>query len=141
MVRTVLAFGSFDIVHPGHLSYLESARKLGSRLIVIVARDSSIRMLKHRDPVFSERERVRLIGALKPVDLAVLGNRIKGKEGIYRILKRFRPDVIALGYDQQVDVDGLKGKLKEYGIDARVVRIGLKGGEENHKSSRLARLL
>ncbi len=137
MKKTVLGFGSFDIVHPGHLTYLEKAKALGNRLIVIVARDSSIRMFKHRKPVFNEKERVRMIGALKPVDLAVLGNKIKDKNGIYAVLKRYKPDVIALGYDQRVDVPRLKGNLRTYGINARIVRIGLAKGESRHKSSRL----
>ena len=141
MAKTVLAFGSFDIVHPGHLSYLEKARTLGDRLVVIVARDSSIRMFKHRNPAFSERDRVRLIGSLRPVDLAVLGNRVKGKEGIYRILKRFRPEVIALGYDQRVDEKELEARLAEYGIKSRIVRIGMRKGEARYKSSKLSRFL
>ncbi len=139
--KTVLAFGSFDIVHPGHLSYLEKAKRLGDRLVVIVARDSSIMMFKHRKPVFSEKERVRMISALKPVDLAVLGNRVSGKEGIYRVLRRYRPDVIALGYDQRADIPEMRRRLASYGLKPAIVRIGVDPREKKCKSSRFSRLL
>ncbi len=141
MTKIVLAFGSFDIVHPGHLSYLEAAKRLGDRLVVIVARDSSIRRFKRREPAFSERERVRLIGALKPVDLAVLGNRVRGKEDMFVVLKKYNPAVVALGYDQKVGVADIERRLTRFGIEAKVVRIGLKPEERSRKSSRLRRFV
>ncbi|MEM3839223.1 MAG: adenylyltransferase/cytidyltransferase family protein [Candidatus Micrarchaeaceae archaeon] len=136
--KTVLAFGSFDIVHPGHLSYLEKARRLGSKLIVVVARDSTIRMLKKHEPVFRERERLRMIRALRFVDMAALGNRVKDRDGIYEILGRYKPDIIALGYDQRADVEKMKKYLCERGIRARIVRIGLNASEAKYKSSSLS---
>ncbi len=139
MATTVLAFGSFDIVHPGHLSYLEKARALGTRLVVVVARDESIMRFKRRRPLFREEDRLRIIGALKPVDEAVLGNRLRGAGDMFRILKRYRPDIVALGYDQIVDAAKLRRSLREYGIRARVVRIGVKHGEAGYKSAALRR--
>ena len=115
MATTVLAFGSFDIVHPGHLSYLEKARALGTRLVVVVARDESIMRFKRRRPLFREEDRLRIIGALKPVDEAVLGNRLRGAGDMFRILKRYRPDIVALGYDQIVDAAKLRRSLRDYG--------------------------
>jgi FAD synthetase len=141
MKKTVLAFGSFDLLHPGHLDYLSKARKLGDTLVVIVGRDDSIRRFKGRDPLFKEKDRVSMVGSLRMVERAVLGNRISDKNGIYRILKRLRPDVIALGYDQRVDMAELKRRLRRYGLRSRIVRIKAGRRFASYKSSRLRKLL
>jgi FAD synthetase len=130
-MRTVLAFGCFDILHMGHYTYLKSARKLGDKLTVIVARDSTIRKFKKREPVLDEESRRRLVESLKFVDSAILG----GRGDRYEIIKRIKPSVIALGYDQKQDEKVLRGKLKEMGIKARVVRIRKSFNPQQHKSS------
>jgi len=107
-----MAFGSFDLLHPGHVAFLQAARRLGNRLVVAVARDSSIKKIKGRRPLFSERERLRHLRQLRVVDEAVLG----GKRDFYAIVRRVKPDVIALGYDQAADA----AKLDRL---ARVVRL------------------
>lgn len=99
--------GSFDILHCGHLAYLKSAKKLGDYLVVIVARNSNIRKIKGREPVFDEEARRGMVGSLKIVDKAVIGN----KGDMYKILGEIRPDIIALGYDQKVDIKLLKKNL------------------------------
>lgn len=141
MAKTVMAFGSFDILHPGHLLYLESARKLGDRLIVVVARDRSIAMFKGRKSVFREGDRLRMVSSLRVVDRAVLGNKIKGPDGIYNIIRDYRPDVIAIGYDQRADMKDLNRWLKKNGIKARVVRIRRRMSPARYKSSVLRRIL
>lgn len=108
----MMAFGSFDLLHPGHVAFLQAARRLGSRLVVVVARDSRIKRIKGRKPLFSERERLRHLRQLRVVDKAVLG----GRRNFYAIVRRVKPDVIALGYDQAADA----GKLKRF---AKVVRL------------------
>ena len=123
MKGIVLAFGSFDLFHPGHLNYLESARKYGSKLIVIVARDESIKTIKERSPIFNEKDRVRVLKALKIVDNAVIGKKLRTPEDKYNIIKKYLPDVIAFGYDQKVDEKKLKKWLKKNNIKARIVRI------------------
>ena len=99
---TVMAFGTFDILHPGHLHYLAEAKSLGgenARLVVVVARDSNVERLKGSKPVNDENSRLEIIRALRVVDEAVPGN-----EGdIYEIVRERNPDVIALGYDQLAD--------------------------------------
>ena len=67
-----MASGVFDILHLGHLHYLEESKKLGDELIVVIATDETVRKLKH-EPVTSEQIRLELVKALKPVDDAVLG--------------------------------------------------------------------
>ena len=130
-MKKVLAFGCFDILHMGHYTYLKNARRLGDRLIVVVARDSTIRKFKKREPVLDEESRRKLVASLKFVDSAILGSA--GDR--YEVIKRIKPSVIALGYDQEEDEKALKKKLKEMGIKARVVRIRKSFNPEQNKSS------
>lgn len=136
-----MATGSFDILHPGHIYYLSKAKALGSRLIVVVARDSSIELFKKRKPLFNETERAELLGSLKMVDIAVLGNRISGREGIFSIIRKYRPDIIAMGYDQKPGAGRLRRWLKENGINAKVVRISCSPHKRRNKSSFIRKII
>jgi len=108
----------FDILHTGHLHYLREARRLGDELYVVVATDATVRRRKH-EPITPERMRVELVDALKPVDHAILG-----KEGdMFDIVMQVKPDIIALGHDQQFSELELEHRLKQRGIDAKVVRL------------------
>ncbi len=110
MVR-VMASGVFDIIHTGHISYLEQAKSHGDELIVVVACDNTVRRKKH-EPVTPEDMRVRIVGALKPVDGAVLG-----KDGdIFDTVREIRPDVVVLGFDQNFNKDILSKELEERGL-------------------------
>ncbi|MGD0729574.1 MAG: adenylyltransferase/cytidyltransferase family protein [Candidatus Micrarchaeaceae archaeon] len=140
-MKIVLAFGSFDFIHPGHLSYLAEAKKLGDKLIVIVSRDSSIRMIKHTNPLFDEKARVKMISSLKMVDKAVLGNKLNEPSDIYNIFKKYRPDVIALGYDQKANITEMRRQLVRYGINARIIRLHTKVNPRIYKSSKLVKRL
>jgi FAD synthetase len=114
----VMASGVFDILHSGHLHYLEEAKGLGDELVVVVATDATVRQRKH-EPVTPEKMRLELVNALKPVDRAVLG-----REGdMFEVVREICPDVIALGYDQQFDVDQLEQELNCRGLHVRVVRL------------------
>jgi FAD synthetase len=113
----VLATGTFDILHPGHLRYLEEAKKLGDELWVIVARESNI---KHKPkPIMPEKHRLKMISALKIVDRAILGS----KKDMFEPLRKIKPDIITVGADQHFDVGELEAELKKRGINAKVVRI------------------
>lgn len=101
----VVAFGVFDLLHPGHLKFLESAAKLGSSLTVVVTRDARVIADKGREPVFSERERLAMVKALRVVDEAILGDR----PGEYTVLGKVKPDTVALGHDQRVPKAVAKG--------------------------------
>ncbi len=118
MVR-VMATGVFDIIHLGHLHYLEESKKLGDELVVVVATDSTVRKRKH-EPITPEKMRLELVSALKPVDKAVLG-----KEGgdIYEIVKELGPDVITIGYDQPFDERALTRELLKRGMKVKVIRM------------------
>ncbi len=117
MVR-VLATGTFEILHPGHLLYLEEAKKLGDELFVIVARDVNVKKRK-RTPIIGEEQRLKMISALKVVDKAMLGS----KEDMYEPLYSIKPDVIAIGYDQDFDEVMLERELTKRGFKSKVVRI------------------
>ncbi len=113
-----MATGVFDILHPGHLHYLEEARKLGDELVVVVATDKTVRERKH-DPITPEEMRLKMIQNLRPVDRAVLG-----KDGnIYDIVREVKPDIIALGYDQTHDPEVIKKELADFGMSVEVVRL------------------
>jgi len=118
--KRVLAFGTFDGLHPGHLFYLEQAKKLGKELIVVIARDSTVKKIKKREPILKEKERKHLIESLKPVDKAVLGAK-KGSR--FEILKKLKPNLIVLGYDQKPGKKELEKELKKKKIKAEIKRI------------------
>jgi len=117
--KTVMVGGVFDLLHLGHIHYFEEAKKHGNRLVVVVARDSTARKMKHT-PITPEDMRVELIGALKVVDEALLGD----EKDIYATVEKVKPDVIALGYDQRHDEEEIKRELKKRGLKAEVIRLG-----------------
>jgi FAD synthetase len=115
---TVLATGVFDILHLGHLYYLTEARKLGDRLVVVVARDETAKRIK-RPPIVPEHLRLEMVRCLKPVDEAVLGDR----DDFYRVVEHIKPDIIALGHDQRHDPEKIRAELAKRGLGATVVRL------------------
>lgn len=94
-----MIFGTFDIVHPGHLYFFTEARKLAKNpyLIVSIARDANVERIKGRKPFHRERTRAKHVLNTGLVDRVVLGSL---KDHMPHILK-LAPDIIALGYDQQ----------------------------------------
>ena len=104
----VMAVGVFDLLHAGHLHYLEQAKSLGNHLTVVVAHDDTVRIRKH-EPVTNHDLRRRMVEGLKPVDEAIVGN--SPEVSIFEILPIVNPDVIALGYDQEHAEDSIKQKL------------------------------
>ena len=113
----VVATGTFDILHPGHLYYLEESRRLGDELVVIVARDANV---KHKpQPILPEEQGLRMVRALRPVDHALLGDL----HDMFRPIEEFRPDIITLGFNQHFDEESLRQRLRDRGLDADVVRI------------------
>jgi FAD synthetase len=115
----VVATGTFTILHPGHILYLKEAKKLGDELIVIVARDKMVKRKKLNNFI-PEGQRLEVVRALKMVDKAILGD----EGNIFKPIMEIRPDIIALGKDQDFDEEELKVKLVERGLSTRVVRIG-----------------
>ncbi|MDD1717450.1 MAG: FAD synthase [Methanoregulaceae archaeon] len=122
-MKRVVATGTFDILHPGHLYYLEESGRLGDELHVIVARDANVR---HKPrPVIPEAQRLKMVAALKPVDYARLGDPVD----IFRPIQEIRPAVITLGFNQHFNEDQLKFELSQRNLAADVVRIGAYSGD------------
>jgi len=126
-IRKVMCFGTFDNLHPGHRSFLEQAKKHGDHLIVVVARDRNVKKLKGKWPREKEKIRWQKVKSLNFIDRAILG-QLRDK---FKIIKKYKPAVICLGYDQAVDIH----KLKKV-FSGRIVR--LKPYKERiYKSSKL----
>lgn len=111
---TVLVFGTFDLFHPGHEYFLTEAKKHGTRLVVVVARDANVERIKGRRPQQDERARLSRVQQYDAVDEARLGYEAWSQH--LTILDEVRPDVICLGYDQQATIP--HGPWKVVHIDA-----------------------
>ena len=119
MVR-VVATGTFDIIHPGHIRFLKEAKKLGDELIVIVAREKNVR---HKPkPIIPEEQRRRVVEGIKYVDKAILGD----EHDMFKPIMELKPDIIVLGHDQHFNEKWLEEELKKRGLNTRVVRIKAK---------------
>lgn len=112
----VVAQGTFDILHPGHVHYLTDAAGMGDELHVIIARGENV---DHKEkPILSNRQRRDVVAALDVVDEARVGH----PSDIFAPIEELDPDVIALGYDQHHDEDAIQAELDERGIDCTVER-------------------
>ena len=131
-----MVFGTFDIVHLGHLNLFRQARKLGDYLVVVVARDKTSKKIKKITLVNNEKERLEFLKNIKSIDQAILGNKID----YYKVIKTEKPDVIALGYDQQNFIDKLEDKIKEFKLNTKVVRMKSHKPEQ-HKSENIRKKL
>jgi FAD synthetase len=135
--RIVLASGVFDLLHLGHVRFLEEAKKAGgpnAELIVIIARDSTAEKRKGMRPVVPENQRSALIASLKIVDEAILGYE---DFDIGKVIEKIKPDVIALGYDQKDMEQTLKNYVKKHGLEIKIVRIGKFSLDELDSSSKI----
>jgi FAD synthetase len=129
----VMATGTFDLLHMGHIFYLREAKKLGDTLVVVVATDSTVRKLKH-NPITPQEIRVNLIKELKMVDEAYLGH----EDDIYTIVQEIKPDIIALGFDQIHNDVTIKNELKKRKLNVKVVRLSkYEGGSDLEGTRRI----
>lgn len=132
-MKRVVATGTFDLLHPGHLYYLEESRRLGDELYVIIARDANVR---HKPrPVIPEDQRMKMVGALKPVDHAVLGDL----HDMFRPIREIQPAIITIGFNQHFDEAKLVADLRSRGISSDVVRIDQYPGDSCSSTSRIIR--
>jgi len=135
----VLASGTFDLLHLGHVKYLEEAKKAGgegAKLIVIVARDSTVEKRKGTKPIMPEDQRRALVESLKVVDEAVLGYE---DFSIEMPVEKIKPDIIAVGHDQSGIERAVRDLVDEKGLNIQIVRIGRFGKEELNSSSKILR--
>ena len=137
--KVVLASGTFDLLHLGHVKFLEEAKKAGgpnAKLVVIVARDSTVKKRKGRAPIIPEDQRRALIEALKVVDEALLGYE---DFDIERTIEKIKPDIIAVGHDQTGIEREVRKFIEEKGLKIEVVKIRKFGKEELNSSSKIMR--
>jgi len=132
MVR-VIATGTFDIIHPGHIRFLKEAKKLGDELIVIVAREKNV---KHKPkPIIPEEQRRKTIEGINYVDRAILGD----EKDMFKPIMELKPDIIALGYDQHFNEKWLEEELRKRGLNTKIVRITAKEECEFCSSTKIIR--
>ncbi|MGH9647357.1 MAG: adenylyltransferase/cytidyltransferase family protein [Bryobacteraceae bacterium] len=116
--RVVMANGCFDVLHVGHVRYLQAAKALGGKLIVAVNADVSVRGLKGEGrPVMPEHERAEILAALEPVDAVV----IFPEPDVRVLLNDIRPDVQAKGTDYTADSVPEGDVLTAYGGRVEIV--------------------
>jgi len=127
----VMATGTFDLLHLGHIYYLKQAKKLGDKLVVVVATDKTVRRLKH-EPVNPEEIRLNLIKELKVVDEAYLGH----EDDMYEIVEEIKPDIIALGFDQIHDENYINSQLKKRKLNVKVIRLSEFIGDSDLEGTR-----
>jgi FAD synthetase len=133
----VLASGVFDLLHIGHVRYLEESKKAGgkdAKLIVIVATDNTVEKRKGKKPVLPEDQRLELVKSLKVVDEAILGYE---DFDINKVIDKIKPDIITVGHDQQGVEREAKRAIAERGLNIKVVRIGRFGKEELNSSLKI----
>ena len=112
----VVAQGTFDLLHPGHLHYLREAHEYGDEVHVIVARRANV---THKEPpILSDEQRLEMVAALDPVDEAHLGHL----EDFFVPIERIDPDVILLGHDQHHEEEAVAAALADRGLDCEVRR-------------------
>lgn len=120
----VLASGVFDLLHYGHIRFLEEAKKLGgvnAKLIVIVASDDTVVKTKGKSPVIPEDQRRAIVESLRVVDEAILGY---SDMDLDKIMREIKPNIVAVGHDQHDIEEEVKRLIAEKGYKIKLKRIG-----------------
>lgn len=130
-MTAVICFGTFDHLHQGHFNYFSQAKELGDYLIVIVARDKNTT----KETTHNENERLAEVKKQAIVDETILGDL----EDKYKVIKEKNPDILCLGYDQDIDETKLKEDLAQLNLFPEIVR--MKAFQEDKYKSSLFRSL
>jgi FAD synthetase len=132
----IMVFGTFDVLHKGHINFLKQAKEHGNELVVIVANDSNVFKIKGKNPLYNQEKRKKQIEKINIADAVFIGS--SKLENFYNIIKKESPNVICLGYDQE-DFN-LEKNIKKENLNIKIVR--LKPYKEKiYKSSLLKTLL
>lgn len=129
-MKKVLVFGTFDGIHKGHLNFLKQARKYGDSLVVVVARDATVKKIKGKHPRKNESQRLKDIKNQKLVSDGRLGHL----DNPHKIIEEVRPDIICLGYDQSSFTENLGKEIKNRGLNIKIARLKAYQPEEYHSS-------
>ena len=117
--KLVMAFGTFDFLHAGHENFLRQAKEHGHQLLVVLARDNTVRSVKGRDPVNNENKRLKALRQTGWADKVILGNQADK----HKVVLQHKPAVIALGYDQFIFTQTLQKTLIDHNLDSEIVRL------------------
>lgn len=128
-----MVFGTFDIFHKGHENFLKQACRKGDFVIVVVARDKTVLNIKKKRTANDEQKRLRVLKNSGLADRVILGS-LSDK---YLIVKKYKPDVICLGYDQKAFTTDLAKKLKEFSLDKTAIIRLESYYPDRYKSSKL----
>jgi len=127
--RIVLANGCFDILHAGHVRYLQGARALGDLLVVGINADRQVAVLKGAGrPVMGERERAEIVASLESVDLVTIFN----EPTVENLLLALKPDIHAKGTDYTEETVPERDVVRSYGG-----RVAIVGDPKNHSTSEI----
>ncbi len=116
-MKSVMVFGTFDLLHEGHLYLFKEAKKYGDALIVVVARDTSVRKIKGFSPHQNELQRLEKVKACSGVDKALLGY----EDDFYKVIEEHKPAVLCFGYDQ--DKQNIEVEVKKRKIKAEIITL------------------
>jgi rfaE bifunctional protein nucleotidyltransferase chain/domain len=129
----VLANGCFDVLHVGHVRYLEGARALGDLLVVAINSDKQVAALKGEGrPIMAERERAEIVAALAAVDLVTVFD----EPTVEALLLALRPEIHAKGTDYTEDTLPERDVVRSYGG-----RVAIVGDPKDHSTSDLIAML
>jgi FAD synthetase len=117
----IMVFGTFDILHKGHLNFFKQARKFSQNpyLIVSVGRDANVKKIKGKLPQNSEKSRAKQVKKSKLAEKVILGSK---SNYLFNILKE-KPEIIVLGYDQTTYTKNLKSLLAKKGLGVKIKRL------------------
>lgn len=135
--KIVLASGVFDLLHLGHVRFLEDAKKAGgknAKLVVIIASDTTVEEMKGRKPIMSEDQRCTLVESLRVVDKAVLGFK---QLDIGEVIEEIKPNIIALGYDQEEMEKDVKTYVEKSKLPIKIIRIAKFEADNLDSSSKI----
>ena len=136
-MKKVLASGVFDLLHYGHIRFLEEAKNAGgpdAELVVIVARDETVKKLKGADPVIPEDQRRAVVEALRVVDEALLGFVDLDLD---RVIQQVKPDIVAVGHDQEAITNQVIKIKKAKELDIEIFTVGRFGEKDLNSSSKI----
>ncbi|MFH1533801.1 MAG: adenylyltransferase/cytidyltransferase family protein [Nitrospirota bacterium] len=117
--KLVMVFGTFDYLHAGHENLFSQARKLGETIIAVIARDKTVNNIKGELPDHNEKERLKLLEDTGWADKVVPGD-LKDKS---KVIKTYKPDIIALGYDQFAFTYGLEKLIIDLNLNTQIDRL------------------
>jgi len=131
-MTTVLTFGTFDIFHLWHEHYLREAKKYGDKLVTVIARDETVKILKGSFPRNDENKRKQAVEESNIPHKVVLGDL----ENYYSCIMEQQADIVCLWYDQRHLADGLENFLNAHKLHIKIIRLD-PFQEHKYKSSKL----